>query len=391
LFKTAAHYSPSFFRSLCIFAAMKYQVKPSALLVLQDGTVFKGKAAGVIGTTTGEIAFNTGMTGYQEIFTDPSYLGQILVMASVHIGNYGVHKEEIESDSVKISGLVCKKFSPMYSRPSGESSLQSYFERDKLVGICEIDTRALVRHIRQAGAMNCIISSEILDVEVLKEKLKAVPSMEGLELSSRVSTKEAFTAGNPDAPLKVALLDLGVKKNIVRCLTDRGCYVKVFPMQTLLDEMLAFQPNGFMLSNGPGDPAAMPDVIEKVKAIVNTGIPIFGICLGHQVLGLSQGLSTKKMFNGHRGINHPIKNLITGKSEITSQNHGFMVDMEVAKTREDIEITHVHLNDGTLAGLRLKGRPVFSVQYHPEASPGPHDARYLFDDFVSNMQAHQKN
>ncbi len=391
MFKTAAHYSPSFFRSLCIFAAMKYQVKPSALLVLQDGTVFKGKAAGVIGTTTGEIAFNTGMTGYQEIFTDPSYLGQILVMASVHIGNYGVHKEEIESDSVKISGLVCKKFSPMYSRPSGESSLQSYFERDKLVGICEIDTRALVRHIRQAGAMNCIISSEILDVEVLKEKLKAVPSMEGLELSSRVSTKEAFTAGNPDAPLKVALLDLGVKKNIVRCLTDRGCYVKVFPMQTSLDEMLAFQPNGFMLSNGPGDPAAMPDVIEKVKAIVNTGIPIFGICLGHQVLGLSQGLSTKKMFNGHRGINHPIKNLITGKSEITSQNHGFMVDMEVAKTREDIEITHVHLNDGTLAGLRLKGRPVFSVQYHPEASPGPHDARYLFDDFVSNMQAHQKN
>lgn len=391
MFKTAAHYSPSFFRSLCIFAAMKYQVKPSALLVLQDGTVFKGKAAGVIGTTTGEIAFNTGMTGYQEIFTDPSYLGQILVMASVHIGNYGVHQEEIESDSVKISGLVCKKFSPMYSRPSGESSLQSYFERDKLVGICEIDTRALVRHIRQAGAMNCIISSEILDVEVLKEKLKAVPSMEGLELSSRVSTKEAFTAGNPDAPLKVALLDLGVKKNIVRCLTDRGCYVKVFPMQTSLDEMLAFQPNGFMLSNGPGDPAAMPDVIEKVKAIVNTGIPIFGICLGHQVLGLSQGLSTKKMFNGHRGINHPIKNLITGKSEITSQNHGFMVDMEVAKTREDIEITHVHLNDGTLAGLRLKGRPVFSVQYHPEASPGPHDARYLFDDFVSNMQAHQKN
>lgn len=369
---------------------MKYQVKPSALLVLQDGTVFKGKAAGVIGTTTGEIAFNTGMTGYQEIFTDPSYLGQILVMASVHIGNYGVHKDEIESDSVKISGLVCKKFSPMYSRPSGESSLQSYFERDNLVGICEIDTRALVRHIRQAGAMNCIISSEILDVDVLKEKLKAVPSMEGLELSSRVTTKEAFTAGNPDAPLKVALLDLGVKKNIVRCLVERGCFVKVFPMQASLDEMLAFQPNGFMLSNGPGDPAAMPEVVEKVKAIVNTGIPIFGICLGHQVLGLSQGLSTKKMFNGHRGINHPIKNLITGKSEITSQNHGFMVDMEEAKKREDIEITHVHLNDGTLAGIRLKGRPVFSVQYHPEASPGPHDARYLFDDFVANMNAHLK-
>lgn len=365
---------------------MKYQVKPSALLVLQDGTVFHGKAAGVIGTTTGEIAFNTGMTGYQEIFTDPSYLGQILVMASPHIGNYGVHTEEVESDSVKISGLVCKKFSPNFSRPSAETSLQKYFERDNLVGICEVDTRALVRHIRNAGAMNAIISSEILDAEILKEKLKQVPSMDGLELSSRVSTSTAYTAGDSASPYKVALLDLGVKKNIVRCLVERGCYVKVFPMTATLNDMLAFEPNGIMLSNGPGDPSAMPETIEKVKSIVATGLPIFGICLGHQILALSEGLSTKKMHNGHRGINHPIKNLITGKSEITSQNHGFVVDMEAAKKRGDIEITHIHLNDGTLAGLRLKGKPVFSVQYHPEASPGPLDARYLFDDFVNNMK-----
>ena len=366
---------------------MKYQVKPSAVLVLQDGTVFHGKAAGIIGTTTGEIAFNTGMTGYQEIFTDPSYFGQILVMASPHIGNYGVHKDEIESDSVKIAGLVCKKFSTTFSRPSAELSLQSYFERDNLVGICEVDTRSLVRHIRESGAMNAIISSEILDVEVLKERLKKVPSMDGLELSSKVCTQKAFTVGNENSKNRVSLLDLGVKKNIVRCLVERGCFVKVFPMQASLEEMMAFEPNGIMLSNGPGDPAAMPDIIEKVKKIIDTKIPVFGICLGHQILGLSQGLSTKKMHNGHRGINHPIKNLITGKSEITSQNHGFVVDLEDAKKRTDIEITHIHLNDGTLAGMRLKGKPVFSVQYHPEASPGPHDSRYLFDDFVKNMES----
>lgn len=366
---------------------MKYQVKPSAVLVLQDGTVFHGKAAGVIGTTTGEIAFNTGMTGYQEIFTDPSYFGQILVMATPHIGNYGVHKEEVESDSVKISGMVCKKFSPTFSRPSAASSLQDYFERDNLVGICEVDTRALVRHIRNAGAMNAIISSEILDVDVLKEKLKTVPSMDGLELSSKVTTAKAYTAGDENAAKRVALLDLGVKKNIVRCLAERGCYVKVFPMDASLDDMLAFEPHGFMLSNGPGDPSVMHDTIEKVKTIVATGMPVFGICLGHQILALSQGLNTKKMHNGHRGINHPVKNLLTGKSEITSQNHGFVVDMDAAKKRDDVEVTHIHLNDNTLAGLRLKGKPVFSVQYHPEANPGPYDSRYLFDDFVKNMES----
>lgn len=369
---------------------MKYVALQPAVLVLQDGTVFHGKAAGVIGTATGEIAFNTGMTGYQEIFTDPSYFGQIVVMASPHIGNYGVHAEEIESDSVKIAGLVCKKFSLNYSRSSAETSLQKYFERDHLVGICEVDTRALVRHIRQKGAMNAIISSEILDVADLKEKLKSVPSMDGLELSSKVCTKNSFTAGDSQATHKVALLDLGVKKNIIRCLVERGCFVKVFPLDASLEEILAFEPDGIMLSNGPGDPSVMHETIEKVKKIIQTNIPVFGICLGHQVLALSQGLKTKKMHNGHRGINHPIKNLLTGKCEITSQNHGFVVDMEMAKKNPEIEITHIHLNDGTLAGLRLKNKKVFSVQYHPEASPGPHDSRYLFDDFVENIVKSKK-
>ncbi len=371
--------------ALSIFAAMKYQVKPEALLVLEDGTVFRGKAAGVKGTTTGEIAFNTGMTGYQEIFTDPSYLGQILVMASTHIGNYGVHPEEVESDAVKIAGLVCKKFSSTFSRAGASMSLQQYFERDGLVGICEVDTRALVRHIRHKGAMNAIISSEITDVDVLKARLKEVPSMEGLELSSRVSTKESYTVGDPASTLKVALLDFGVKKNIIRCLTERGCLVKVFPMQASLQEIKDFEPQGILLSNGPGDPGAMPESIEKVKEIVALGLPVFGICLGHQLLGLSQGLRTLKMHNGHRGINHPVKNLLTGNCEVTSQNHGFVVDLEQARSRPDIEVTHIHLNDQTLAGIRLLGRPVFSVQYHPEASPGPHDSRYLFDQFVAEM------
>lgn len=390
MFKTKHNFHHFFGERKVYLPPMKYMALQPAVLVLQDGTVFHGKSAGVIGTTTGEIAFNTGMTGYQEIFTDPSYFGQIVVMASPHIGNYGVNPEEIESDSLKISGLVCKKFSLNYSRPAGESSLQKYFERDKLVGICELDTRALVRHIRQKGAMNAIISSEILDIVQLKEKLKSVPSMDGLELSSKVCTDKAFTIGDPSSAYKVSLLDLGVKKNIIRCLLERGCYVKVFPTDASLDEILSFEPDGILLSNGPGDPSVMHDSIETVKKIIETNIPVFGICLGHQLLALSQGLKTKKMHNGHRGINHPIKNMITGKCEITSQNHGFVVDMEEAKKNKEIEITHIHLNDGTLAGLRLKNKKVFSVQYHPEAFPGPHDSRYLFDDFVENIVKSKK-
>ena len=354
-----------------------------AILLLEDGTVMHGNAAGLVGTTTGEICFNTGMTGYQEIFTDPSYFGQIMTTTTAHIGNYGTATEEVESDSVKISGLVCKKFSDVFSRDAADTSLQEYFEAHKIVAISDIDTRMLVRHIRDKGAMNAIISSEIFDVEQLKNKLAEVPSMEGLELSSKVCTKEPYFIGDENAEHKVAVLDLGVKKNILRCLAERGCYLKVFPMDASLEEMKAWNPDGFMLSNGPGDPSVMEQQIETVKQITDAGLPVFGICLGHQILAISQGLTTSKMFNGHRGCNHPVMNLETGKGEITSQNHGFVVDYASAEGNENIVVTHKHLNDETLAGLRLKDRSVFSVQYHPEAAPGPNDASYFFDEFAA--------
>lgn len=362
-----------------------------AVLLLEDGTIFQGQAIGKIGTTGGEIAFNTGMTGYQEVFTDPSYLGQILIMNTSHIGNYGVHDEEIESDSIKIAGLVTKKFSNGYSRTSAAGSLQDLMEKNETVGISDIDTRALVRHIRNKGAMNAIISSEIFDISILKERLKSIPSMQGLELSSQVSTKIPYEVQPESANLKVALIDFGVKKNIVRCLTERNCHVKVFPMNSSILELKEFNPDGFMLSNGPGDPSVMPKSVELVQQIVNTDKPVFGICLGHQILGLSQGLSTEKMFNGHRGINHPIKNLKTGKGEITSQNHGFVISKESINNQSNVEVTHLHLNDGTIAGIEIKNKPVFSVQYHPEASAGPHDSRYLFDQFVTSMHLSKIN
>ena len=357
-----------------------------AVLLLEDGTVFKGNAIGKIGTTTGEIAFNTGMTGYQEVFTDPSYYGQILIMTTAHIGNYGVHDLEAESTGMKIAGMVIKKFSDGYSRDSGSMSLQKYMEENNKVGISDIDTRALVRHIRDKGAMNAIISSEIEDVEALKVKLAEVPSMDGLELSSKVATKIAYEVKPDNASHKVALLDFGVKQSIVSCLADRGCHVKVFPLDTPLATINEFSPDGYMLSNGPGDPSAMPNSIEIVKEIVKQNKPVFGICLGHQILGLSQGLETEKMFNGHRGINHPIKNLITGKGEITSQNHGFVISKKSVENNVSIELTHIHLNDQTVAGIAIKNQDIFSVQYHPEASAGPHDSRYLFDQFINNMK-----
>jgi len=356
-----------------------------AVIVLADGTVFKGCAIGKIGSTTGEIAFNTGMTGYQEVFTDPSYFGQILVMTSPHIGNYGVHDDENESNRINISGLVTKKFSDIASRTSSNGSLEDFMISNETVGITDVDTRSLVRHIRSKGAMNAIISSDELNIDILKARLALVPSMDGLELSSKVATKVAYESKNENSTLKVALLDLGVKKNIIRCLVERGCHVKVFPMDSTLADMNEFQPDGFMLSNGPGDPSAMHSTVNLVKEIVNSGKPVFGICLGHQIFALSQGLNTEKMFNGHRGINHPILNLKTGKGEITSQNHGFVVSKESVTNNSDIEVTHKHLNDDTIAGIQLKNKPVFSVQYHPEASAGPHDSRYLFDQFITNM------
>ncbi|QTN38995.1 glutamine-hydrolyzing carbamoyl-phosphate synthase small subunit [Cryomorphaceae bacterium] len=361
---------------------MKYQIKKKATLLLQDGTVFYGKAVGKEGTATGEICFNTGMTGYQEVFTDPSYYGQMMVTTNAHIGNYGTFAEEVESETVKIAGLIVKNFSYTPSRVLSDMSLEDFLAKDGIVAISDVDTRALVRHIRDKGAMNAIISSETDDIEELKAKLNQVPSMDGLELSSKVSTKEPYFFGDENADFRAAVLDVGVKKNILKCLADRGVYMKVFPSSTTYEEMAAWEPDGFFLSNGPGDPSAMPEVIEEVKKVLADGRPVFGICLGHQLICLANGVETFKMHNGHRGINHPVKNLKTGKGEITSQNHGFVVRKEDVENHPELEITHLHLNDGTVAGVRMLNNRCFSVQYHPEASPGPHDSRYLFDDFV---------
>ncbi|KAB2808107.1 glutamine-hydrolyzing carbamoyl-phosphate synthase small subunit [Phaeocystidibacter luteus] len=366
---------------------MAYESRKPAILLLEDGTVFYGRSTGLDGTAWGEICFNTGMTGYQEIFTDPSYFGQLMVTATAHIGNYGTFEEEVESDGIKIAGLICKNFSTHQSRPSADHTLYDYFKENNKVAICDVDTRALVRHIRDAGAMNAIISTEITNIEDLKAELAKVPSMEGLELSSKVSTTEKYTVGADDAPHKVAALDLGIKKNILRNLVARGCQVTVYPWNTPAQTLLDSKPDGLFLSNGPGDPAAMSGVIAEVKKLIDSDIPVFGICLGHQMVALASDLSTYKMHNGHRGINHPIKNLVTGKGEITSQNHGFAVKMEDVEKANNVELTHVHLNDGTVAGIVRTDKPVFSVQYHPEAGPGPHDARYLFDQFVENMNA----
>lgn len=357
-----------------------------AVLVLKDGTVFYGKAAGKIGTTTGEICFNTGMTGYQEVFTDPSYYNQIIVMTSVHIGNYGTKNNEIESSKMKIAGMVCRDFNRNPSRDQSDFSIQEYFESEEKVAICDIDTRAVVRHVRDQGAMNAIISSDNFDIEDLKRQLNEVPSMDGLELASKVCTKETYYVGDPNANFKVSVLDLGVKNNILKCLTDKDCYLKVYPSDSNFEMLNDWNPDGFFISNGPGDPSVMPSAIQTVKDILIADRPMFGICLGHQMISIANGLSTFKMHNGHRGLNHPIKNLLTGTAEVTSQNHGFCVSMEDAKKNENVEVSHINLNDDTLAGIRLKNKKAFSVQYHPEASPGPHDSRYLFDDFVNLMK-----
>lgn len=357
-----------------------------AILLLQDGTIAEGFAFGAIGTTTGEICFNTGMTGYQEVFTDPSYYGQIVIMNAVHVGNYGVFTPEEESVGVKILGVIAKNLNENFSRKQADGSLDEYLRKNNIVSIHGVDTRALVAHIRTKGAMNCIISSEIFDIKELQQKLDKVPDMSGLELASQVSTKKIYESGDEKAPIKIAIMDYGVKENIVRCMVDRGAHVKVFPAKTSVEEVKAYNPDGYFISNGPGDPAAMDYAVEQVKEFLKEDKPLFGICLGHQLLALANGVSTFKMHHGHRGLNHPVKNLITGKSEITTQNHGFGIDPEAVKNNEHIEITHINLNDKSIEGIRVKNKPAFSVQYHPEAAPGPHDSRYLFDQFFQMIK-----
>ena len=352
-----------------------------AWLLLKDGSVFKGKSFGAAGTAGGEICFNTGMTGYQEVFTDPSYTGQVLIMNNAYVGNYGVKDEDVESDSVKISGLICKNISHRYSRMMANGSLEEYLVKNNIVAIYDVDTRALVQHIRSKGAMNCIISTELTDEVALAAALNEIPDMDGLELSSTISTKEAYTSGSPDAAIRIAVLDYGVKKHILKCMVERGAYVKVFPAKTDIQEMMQFEPNGYFVSNGPGDPASMDYAVNTVKDILKTKKPMFGICLGHQLLARANGIAPYKMHHGHRGLNHPVKNIITGQCEITTQNHGFGVDPVAVEQCENVEITHVNLNDGSIEGIRMKNQPAFSVQYHPESTPGPHDSRYLFDDF----------
>src|SRR5450432_803633 len=361
----------------------------SAILVLADGTVHHGKAFGTIGTATGEICFNTGMTGYQEVFTDPSYYGQVLIMNNAHVGNYGVKDNDVESDSVKIKGLIGRNLEEQFSRKMAQGSMDEYLKQQKIVCIEGVDTRALVEHVRKQGAMNCIISSSVTDINELKALLARVPSMDGLELASHVSTAASYEAGDSKSNVRIAVMDYGIKKNIVNCMVERGAYVKVFPAKTPMAEVKAFNPDGYFISNGPGDPAPMDYAIATVKEILKEEKPLFGICLGHQLLALANDIPTFKMHHGHRGLNHPVKNLITGKSEITTQNHGFGVDPESVNKASNVEITHVNLNDSSIEGIRLKNKPAFSVQYHPEATPGPHDSRYLFDDFIDLIKKHK--
>lgn len=365
---------------------MKYIQRQPAYLLLEDGTFMQGFSIGKKGTATGELCFNTGMSGYQEVFTDPSYYGQVLIETNVHIGNYGVHKADYESPSAKIAALVVRNFSKTYSREDASESLESFLTHNNIVGISDVDTRKLVTHIRSKGVMNVVISSEISDEKELMDILKGCPSMDGLELATKVSTPLPYFYGVPTATYKVAALDFGIKRNILRQLAAKDCYVKIFPATTSYEELKTFEADGYFLSNGPGDPSAMGYAIDTVKQILADDQPLFGICLGNQLLSLACGVGTHKMHNGHRGVNHPVKNLLTGKSEITSQNHGFTISNDEAHKSPNVVITHINLNDNTVEGIRVRNKKAFSVQYHPEASPGPHDSHYLFDDFVALMK-----
>lgn len=357
-----------------------------AVLYLEDGTLLKGKAFGYEGTSGGELCFNTGMTGYQEVFTDPSYSGQVLIMNTAYVGNYGINDVDVESNSMKIKALICKNLTERYSRFQATDSLNQYLIDNKIIGIHDVDTRSLVSHIRNKGAMNCIVSTELESIEDLKKALEAIPPMAGLDLSDQVTTKEAYTAGDENAPFRVSILDYGVKKSMLDNMNERGIYAKVFPASSTVEDLLTFKPHGFFISNGPGDPGAMHHATETVKGLFKTGLPIFGICLGHQLMARAHGIGTFKMHHGHRGLNHPVKNLLNGKSEITTQNHGFGVIADDVNNNPNVSISHINLNDNSIEGLKYNNYPAFSVQYHPESTPGPHDSRYLFDEFIDLLK-----
>ncbi|MEM1168141.1 MAG: glutamine-hydrolyzing carbamoyl-phosphate synthase small subunit [Cyanobacteria bacterium P01_H01_bin.35] len=372
-----------------------------ALLVLADGTSYSGLSFGAPGTTIGEVVFNTGMTGYQEVLTDPSYRGQIVTFTYPELGNTGVNPEDEESNQPQIKGAIARNICPRPSNWRSTQSLSEYLIKHKIPGIYGIDTRALTRKIRTVGAMNGAISTEILDPTELLEKVQSAPSMAGLNLVQEVTTKEVYQwseATNPDwefnpsvsgdggEQFTVVAIDFGVKKNILRRLASYGCRVVVVPASTPPEEILKYNPDGIFLSNGPGDPSAVTEGIETTKELLKSSKPVFGICMGHQVLGLALGADTFKLKFGHRGLNQPAG--LEQQVEITSQNHGFAINAD--SLVPEVEITHLNLNDRTVAGLRHKSLPLFSVQYHPEASPGPHDADYLFERFVQTMRDNRK-
>jgi carbamoyl-phosphate synthase small subunit len=360
-----------------------------AVLVLRDGTVYRGTAFGHVGETSGEVCFNTGMTGYQEILTDPSYSGQIVTMTYPHIGNYGVNDDDMESARIQVAGLVLREVCSIPSNHLATSSLPDWMERNGVLGIQDVDTRALTRRLRTMGAMNGIISTGERSTADLIEEARALPQMNGQDLTGAVTCAAPYEWPGTDAPkrYRVAALDFGIKRNILRLLAAHGCDVTVYPAQTSAEQILATSPDGVFLSNGPGDPEAVDYGIATVKALLGR-VPVFGICLGHQLLALALGGTTYKLGFGHRGSNHPVRNLLTGAVEITSQNHGFAVD--AASLPPSVTVTHWNLNDNTLEGFRCDDIPAFSVQYHPEAAPGPHDSRYLFRDFISLMEQHAK-
>ncbi|MFQ5928246.1 MAG: glutamine-hydrolyzing carbamoyl-phosphate synthase small subunit [Acidobacteriota bacterium] len=360
--------------------------KQKALLYLEDGTLFEGLGFGVEGECLGEVVFNTSMTGYQEVLTDPSYAGQVVVMTQPEIGNYGINSEDDESRKPFVEGFVVRQCSPIFSNWRGEKTLDDYLRENSIPGIAEIDTRALVRHIREGGAMRGIISRDDFDLQSLGRKVHNHPPMEGSDYVRSVTATETYTWPAENPRFRVVAYDFGIKTNILRCLAARGCDLTVVPAVTSAEDVLALDPDGVFLSNGPGDPEPLQYIVENFRKLIGKK-PIFGICLGHQLLALALGGKTYKLKFGHRGGNQPVKNLINSKVEITTHNHGFAVDPDSLKNTE-IQITHMNLNDQTLEGFRHRYLPLFSVQYHPEASPGPHDSFYLFDDFIRLMREH---